>query len=600
LALPSSTTGFAYYDASGHLISVNSIAFAETEESLEMVGPYVCSSAAIKGMHSQGRLRPMTVPEMNGAGYVALGWVHPAETFGGKALTEEPGVSYHHGAFVCSRINGPAMRAGTRETSRVTERPGVASPPPSRGKGGRAARESRDSKEAAAAAAAAPTAVAPAVSMAQEETEDIFYVLMTKAEVAELAARPASAPKGSGSLLSVAAASLQAESQRALDIQVAAGQMFTLGGGGNKGAAVEEEEEDEQVVFVVTKDDLQDAAKVLAYMFLACLFFRLNETRACDGSDDGGGSEACAWSWVDGLYFVTVSISTVGYGDFSPSTTLSRVVTGLIVISGIVLVFSFFGGLVAYVIHTAEVLFFRAARRLAPEGWRPSTKLSALGPDGRPLPAWRYFLSALGFSLVFGVIVFWFVSAWVFTVVQPGLSLGDAIWHCYITSTTVGYGDVALVNASSRVFAVAHILGSTGWLAALIGQAQKAGAERGFEIARHNMIAAQLDPGLIKNLERVPGAGVSQTEFVVGMLVNLGAELCGDKLDFESDVLPLINRFNALDADGSGNLSKGDLDYMMEQSQKAAVKKGTARAGAKRRGAIVEGSLDGVSLDWKK
>jgi len=38
--------GYAYYDESGKLISVNAIAFAETPQSLLLVGPYPCSSSA--------------------------------------------------------------------------------------------------------------------------------------------------------------------------------------------------------------------------------------------------------------------------------------------------------------------------------------------------------------------------------------------------------------------------------------------------------------------------------------------------------------------------------------------------------------------------
>ena len=33
------------------------------------------------------------------------------------------------------------------------------------------------------------------------------------------------------------------------------------------------------------------------------------------------------WSWIDSVYFVVVSLLTVGYGDFQPSTELSRAVT---------------------------------------------------------------------------------------------------------------------------------------------------------------------------------------------------------------------------------------------------------------------------------
>ena len=45
------------------------------------------------------------------------------------------------------------------------------------------------------------------------------------------------------------------------------------------------------------------------------------------------------WTWVDALYFTTVTMSTVGYGDLSPSTTLSRAFTSVYILIGIGVVF---------------------------------------------------------------------------------------------------------------------------------------------------------------------------------------------------------------------------------------------------------------------
>lgn len=33
------------------------------------------------------------------------------------------------------------------------------------------------------------------------------------------------------------------------------------------------------------------------------------------------------WRWVDRFYFIAVSLSTVGYGDFVPTSTLTRYLT---------------------------------------------------------------------------------------------------------------------------------------------------------------------------------------------------------------------------------------------------------------------------------
>lgn len=47
------------------------------------------------------------------------------------------------------------------------------------------------------------------------------------------------------------------------------------------------------------------------------------------------------WSWVDSLYFCTVAVATVGFGDFVPSTDTSKLFTVVYISSGIA-IFSLF------------------------------------------------------------------------------------------------------------------------------------------------------------------------------------------------------------------------------------------------------------------
>jgi len=41
------------------------------------------------------------------------------------------------------------------------------------------------------------------------------------------------------------------------------------------------------------------------------------------------------WSWVDALYFSTVAITTVGFGDLAPSTDGSKLFTVVYILGGI-------------------------------------------------------------------------------------------------------------------------------------------------------------------------------------------------------------------------------------------------------------------------
>ena len=47
------------------------------------------------------------------------------------------------------------------------------------------------------------------------------------------------------------------------------------------------------------------------------------------------------WSWFDSLYFSVITLSTVGYGDFSPTTTASKLFTVIYIFLGISIFVSF-------------------------------------------------------------------------------------------------------------------------------------------------------------------------------------------------------------------------------------------------------------------
>ena len=48
------------------------------------------------------------------------------------------------------------------------------------------------------------------------------------------------------------------------------------------------------------------------------------------------------WSYLDALYFCVVSLATVGYGDFTPTTPLARLFTIFYVINGIAVLLAVF------------------------------------------------------------------------------------------------------------------------------------------------------------------------------------------------------------------------------------------------------------------
>ena len=56
------------------------------------------------------------------------------------------------------------------------------------------------------------------------------------------------------------------------------------------------------------------------------------------------------WSWIDSIYFVFVALTTVGFGDFAPTTELSRFVTIGFVVFGV----AWIGAFISLVVKGAQ------------------------------------------------------------------------------------------------------------------------------------------------------------------------------------------------------------------------------------------------------
>lgn len=137
------------------------------------------------------------------------------------------------------------------------------------------------------------------------------------------------------------------------------------------------------------------------------------------------------WDRIDCAYFITVTTTTVGYGDFHPSTQATQLFTVFYAIFGIAFVLSSVTDLVNYLM----------VRKMQ------TRVLTLLGVTNMESRAW--FKLIFSFCCVLSMITI----GTVFFNINEGWPPATALYWTIITMLTIGYGDLT-IGDSSRKFSI--------------------------------------------------------------------------------------------------------------------------------------------------
>lgn len=246
---------------------------------------------------------------------------------------------------------------------------------------------------------------------------------------------------------------------------------------------------------------------------------------------------------VDAVYFLVVTLCTIGYGDIVPDATYTKLFTCAFILIGFGFIDILLNGLVTYICDRQESVLLSTV-----DENKFNTMVQTYMIDkvkGRMRIRMKVCLALVVVvgCIAIGTLCVHFLE---------DLSWVDSFYLSVTSVTTVGYGDFGFSTLPGRCFAIVWLLFSTLAVArAFLVLTELRIDKRNRKIAKW-VLQKKMTLGDLVAADLDNDGSISKSEFVIYKLKEMGRIA-------EKDIVQICNQFDELDSGNFGKITLADL-----------------------------------------